>query len=161
GGMSYGLREAGIKVLAGIDNDPNCKATYEANLRGVSFIEADVFDLKEKDLQKRLSLKKRDNNLILIGCSPCQYWSIINTNKTKSEKSKNLLIEFRRFVEFLQPGYVIVENVPGVLKKKNESGLQDFIIWLESNGYSIHFDVHNTNDYGVPQKRHRFTLLAN
>jgi DNA (cytosine-5)-methyltransferase 1 len=161
GGMSYGMQNAGIKVLAGIDNDENCKETYEANIKGAFFINEDVFDLKEKDLQKRLGLKRRDKNLVLIGCSPCQFWSIINTDKTKSEKSKNLLVEFRRFVEYFRPGYVIVENVPGVLRKKKESGLEDFINWLEINKYQIHFDVHNTNNYGVPQNRRRFTLVAN
>ena len=161
GGMSYGLKKAGIEILAGIDNDKNCRATYEANINGANFIETDVFNLKAENLQKTLGLKKRDKNLILVGCSPCQFWSIINTDKTKSEKSKNLLIEFRRFVEFFHPGYVIVENVPGVLKKKKESGLGSFIFWLEENNYSIHFDVHNTSNYGVPQNRRRFTLVAN
>lgn len=161
GGMSFGMQEAGITVLAGIDNDVNCKETYEANIKGASFIEADVFELKESELQKKLNLKRRDKSLILIGCSPCQFWSIINTDKTKSQKSKNLLVEFKRFVEYFRPGYVIVENVPGVLRKKKESGLEDFIKWLEDNKYHIHFDVHNTNDYGVPQNRKRFTLVAN
>ena len=31
GGMSYGLSRSGIKVLGGIDNDPECKETYEYN----------------------------------------------------------------------------------------------------------------------------------
>lgn len=161
GGMSYGMQQAGINVLAGIDNDIRCKETYEANIQNAKFLKVDVFDLKEQKLQKELGLKRRDKNLILIGCSPCQYWSIINTDKTKSEKSKNLLVEFRRFVEYFRPGYVIVENVPGVLRKKKESGLQDFIEWLKENSYYVHFDIHNTNDYGVPQNRHRFTLVAN
>ena len=88
GGMSYGIQSAGIQVLAGIDFDVNCKETYEANIKGAEFIHADVFDLKEQDLEKRLSLKKNDNDLVLIGCSPCQFWSIINTTKEKSKQSK-------------------------------------------------------------------------
>ena len=32
GGMSYGMQEAGIEILAGIDFDENCKMTYEANI---------------------------------------------------------------------------------------------------------------------------------
>lgn len=161
GGMSFGMQQAGIRVLAGIDNDVKCQETYEANIKGAKFINADVFDLKEKQLQKELGLRRRDKSLVMIGCSPCQFWSIINTDKTKSQKSKNLLVEFRRFVEFFRPGYVVVENVPGVLRKKKESGLEDFISWLEENKYKVHFDVHNTNDYGVPQNRKRFTLVAN
>lgn len=112
GGMSYGMQKAGIKVLAGIDFEPNCKATYKANIKGAEFIQADVFNLTEQELQTKLNLKRNDDELILIGCSPCQFWSIINTDKNKSEKSKNLLVEFRRFVEYFKPGFVVVENVP-------------------------------------------------
>lgn len=161
GGMSFGMQEAGIKILAGIDVDKSCEATYKANIKGAEFIHADVFDLKEIDLEDRLLLNKNDDNLILIGCSPCQYWSIINTDKTKSQQSKNLLIEFARFVKYFKPGYVVVENVPGVLRKKEESGLQDFILWLENNNYKVHHAIHNVSDYGVPQNRKRFTLIAN
>lgn len=163
GGMSYGMQQAGIKVLAGIDYEMNCKDTYESNIEGGKFIHADVFDLKEQELEKELGLKRNDNNLLLIGCSPCQFWSIINTERKKSEKSKNLLVEFERFVKYFNPGYVVVENVPGVLRRKEESGLQNFINWLESKevGYKVHFEVHNTNDYGVAQHRKRFTLIAN
>ena len=161
GGMSYGMQQAGIKVIAGIDFDESCKETYESNIKGAKFIHADVFELKEKELEKNLSLKKNDDKLVLIGCSPCQFWSIINTDKTKSAKSKNLLVEFSRFVKYLRPGYVVVENVPGVLRKKEESGLNEFIEWLKENGYTNpHFKVHNVNNYGVPQSRKRFTLIA-
>lgn len=161
GGMSFGMKNAGINILAGIDYEPECKETYEANIEGAKFIQANVFDLKVKDLERELDLKRNDDNLLLIGCSPCQFWSIINTDRKKSEKSKNLLIEFERFVKYFNPGYVVVENVPGVLRKKKESGLEDFIIWLEENNYTVHFKVHNTNDFNVPQNRMRFTLIAN
>src|SRR5690554_1401228 len=161
GGMSYGMQEAGIQILAGVDFDKNCKETYEANINGAEFILADVFKLKEEELENKLSLKKNDDELVLIGCSPCQFWSIINTDKTKSTESKNLLVESSRFVKYFRPGYVVVENVPGVLRKKEESGLDDFIEWLKTNGYSNpHYEVHNVNNYGVPQNRKRFTLIA-
>lgn len=161
GGMSYGMKMAGVKVVAGIDNEKNCEETYKSNVKGANFICKDVFDLKEKELEKVLHIEKNDDSLLLIGCSPCQYWSIINTDKKKSKKSKNLLIEFQRFVEYFNPGYVVVENVPGVLKKKNESGLTNFINLLKKNDYKVHFKVHNVKDYYVPQSRKRFTLIAN
>ncbi len=161
GGMSCGMQMAGIDVLAGIDYEKACKETYEANIGENKFIHADVFNLKAQELEKQLNLQKNDDNLILIGCSPCQFWSIINTDKSKSTKSKSLLMEFERFVKYFKPGYVVVENVPGVLRKKKESGLEKFIEWLEGKGYKVHFEVHNTNDYGVPQNRKRFTLVAN
>lgn len=161
GGMSYGMQQAGVQILAGIDFDINCKETYQTNIKDAKFIHADVFDLMETELEEKLNLNRNDDELILIGCSPCQFWSIINTDKTKSQKSKNLLVEFSRFVKFFRPGYVVVENVPGVLRKKEESGLNEFISWLNENGYeNPHFKVHNVSDFGVPQNRKRFTLIA-
>lgn len=161
GGMSCGMQQAGIDVIAGIDFDKTCKETYESNITGAQFIHADVFELKEEELEAKLKLSRNDDNLLLIGCSPCQFWSIIQTDKTKSSKSKDLLIEFKRFVKYFNPGYVVVENVPGVLRRKAESGLDAFIEWLESNNYTVHAQVHEVSDYGVPQHRKRFTLIAN
>ncbi len=161
GGMSSGMLNAGIKILAGIDYDNSCKETYEANITGAKFIHADVFEYQEAELEKELNLQRNDDDLIMIGCSPCQFWSIINTKREKSEKSKSLLVEFKRFVEYFNPGYVVVENVPGVLRRKDESGLEDFIIWLEASGYAVHHGVHNVMEYGVPQSRRRLTLIAN
>lgn len=161
GGMSHGMQMAGVEILAGIDFDINCKETYETNIKGAKFLHRDVFEFKETELEEELNLQRNDDDLILIGCSPCQFWSIINTDKKKSSKSKNLLVEFRRFVEYFNPGYVVVENVPGVLRKKEESGLEDLVDWLNNQNYKVHFNVHNVSDYGVPQNRKRFTLIAN
>lgn len=161
GGMSYGIQQAGIKILAGIDCEPSCKETYEANISETQFIQADVFHLDAQDIEAKLNLSKNDDGLILIGCNPCQFWSIINTDKSKAAASKSLLIEFERFVKYFNPGYVIVENVPGVLRKKEESGLENFIIWLQNNQYTVHFAIHDMSNYGVPQSRKRFTLIAN
>lgn len=160
GGMTCGLKQAGIDVIAGIDNDFSCKDTYEKNNPGSKFIFADVFKLKEEELTKKLKLKKNDNNMVLIGCSPCQFWSIIRTDKTKSKKSRNLLIEFQRFVDYFNPGYVLVENVPGILGKKDKSGLDKFVLNLENKGYKVHYEIINMSDYGIPQSRKRFSLIA-
>ncbi len=161
GGMSYGLKKAKIKIVAGIDYDIKCKDTYQENIKGAKFINADVFKLDEVKLTKKLGVKRKDNSLVLICCSPCQYWSNMQTNKEKSKKSKNLLSEFHRFVQYLKPGYIVVENVPGIFRRKSESGLNKFIKWLEENNYNLHYDVHDISEYGVPQKRKRFTLIAN
>lgn len=161
GGMSSGLQNAGIQVLAGIDWDVDCKETYEANIKGSKFIHADVFNMQESELESEVGIKKNDDDLVLIGCSPCQYWSLIRTDKTKAKESKNLLHEFHRFVKHFNPGYVVVENVPGILKKSEESGLNKFITELEQQGYNVHYEIVNLNQYGVPETRRRFSLIAN
>ena len=160
GGMSYGLSMSGIDVLAGIDNDEQCKDTYEFNNPKSIFLHKDISQFKPEELEIELSLKKSDDDLIFVGCSPCQFWTIINTNKAKSVKTKNLLADFGRFVEFFLPGMILVENVPGILKKKQESPLIEFLEILKKHEYKFDFNIINMNDYGVPQNRKRFSLIA-
>ncbi len=160
GGMTNGFTKAGIDVIAGIDIDIKCKETYEKNNKNSKFICKDIFEYSEKELIKDVKIKRNDDNMIFIGCSPCQYWSIINTNKQKAEKSKSLLTEFTRFVKFFRPGYVVVENVPGISRNKSESGLGFLLKVLEKLGYNYDYGIFNLNEYGVPQNRKRFSLIA-
>lgn len=160
GGMTCGLRQAGIDVIAGVDFDKEAKDTYEINNPGSIFVEANIRDLEEDYFEKELSVQRSDDNLILIGCSPCQFYSIINTSREKSKASKDLLLEFQRFVEYYNPGYVLVENVPGIITNKH-SVLPEFLSFLENNGYIyIEKDVIDMSYYGVPQSRRRFSLIA-
>ena len=159
GGMTCGLRQAGIHVLAGVDFDHNCKNTYEINNPDSKFIEADIKKLPLEYFEKEFSVNKNDNDLILIGCSPCQYYSIINTSREKSIKSKDLLVDFKRFVEYYNPGYVLVENVPGIMSNK-QTVLYDFLSFLENKKYYVEYKIVNMSYYGVPQSRKRFSLIA-
>ncbi len=160
GGMTYGLGLSGVEVLAGIDYDLNCKETYEFNNNKSKFIHKDITIYKPEELESELRISKNDDSMIFIGCSPCQYWSIINTNKDKSSESKDLLADFGKFVEYFLPGYILIENVPGIERKGNESPLKDFLTLLEKYNYKFDKDIINMNDYGVPQKRKRFSLIA-
>lgn len=160
GGMTYGLRQAGIDVVAGVDIDSNAKDTYEINNPGSVFIEGNIRELEESYFERNFDIKKNDDNLILVGCSPCQFYSLINTSKVKSEESKDLLLEFQRFVDYYNPGYVLVENVPGITTNKH-SVLPEFISFLEKSGYTyIESKIIDMSYYGVPQSRRRFSLIA-
>ena len=98
--------------------------------------------------------------MILVGCSPCQFYSIINTDKNKALKSKDLLKNFARFIEYYRPGYVLVENVPGIITNK-DSILPYFLRKLEDLGYKNPvYKVVDMSYYGVPQSRRRFSLIA-
>ena len=160
GGMTCGLRQAGIYVVAGIDFDKDAKETYEYNNKGSVFIHSDIRKLKIDYFEQNFHINRNDDNLIFAGCSPCQFYSIINSDKTKSLKSKDLLLDFARFVEYYKPGYVLVENVPGIRTNK-ESILPDFLNKLEGMGYKkIVYEVVDMCYYGVPQHRRRFSLIA-
>lgn len=172
GGITCGFQQAGIQVLAGVDIDITCKETFEKNNQyknyellktldgGPQFIDEDVNDLTFEDLAKKTGITQNDDNLILVGCSPCQFWSQINTTRDKSKKTMNLLSRFQEFVEFFNPGYVVIENVPGLEKRKNESKLDAFLSILDKNKYVYDGRVVKTEKYEIPQTRKRYVLIA-
>jgi DNA (cytosine-5)-methyltransferase 1 len=63
GGMTCGLRQAGINVIAGVDIDPQCKETYEANNPNSIFIEANIKELPTNYFEEEFSIKKMTINL--------------------------------------------------------------------------------------------------
>jgi len=161
GGMTCGMRQAGIEVLAGIDIDPCCKRTYEINNHPSKFIERDIVTLTPEQLIELTGIRQNDDSLIFIGCSPCQYWTKIRTTKDKSRKTMNLLGGFRNFVHWFKPGYLVVENVPELYKKRNNNVLGEFLEFLKEESYTVlHSRVINAVYYGVPQNRERYLLVA-
>ena len=160
GGMTCGLRQAGIDVIAGVDIDKEARDTYEYNNPGTTFIETDIRNLRSNYFERKFGVTRNDDSLILVGCSPCQFYSIINTEKENSLKTKDLLRNFARFIEYYNPGYVLVENVPGILTNK-QSIWPVFYKKLKDLGYNnIVYDIVDMSHYGVPQSRKRFSLIA-
>lgn len=160
GGMTYGLRESGIDVVAGIDCNKNALETYELNNPGSKFICSNIEVLPLTYLEKELHIKKQDDNMLFVGCSPCQFYSIINTDRTKSKATKDLLKNFLVFIEYYMPGFVLVENVPGIVTNK-DTILHDFIGSLNRIGYDNYkYEILDLSYYGVPQTRKRFSLIA-
>lgn len=165
GGMTCGLRQAGINVIAGVDFDIAAKETYEYNNKGSKFVHADINELPLDYFKTEFNIKKNDDNIIFVGCSPCQYYSIIRSSKVKSLKTKDLLLRFGNFVEYYKPGYILVENVPGIMTNK-DTVLYEFLEKIKQLGYGslnnnqIKYDVVNMKDYGIPQNRRRFSLIA-
>ena len=158
GGMTKGLKDAGIDVLAGIDIDASCGETYSKN-NGAKFLAKDIKTFTPEELESILKIKRGDDSLLFVACSPCQYWTDINTDRGNNECTKNLINDFERFVEYFLPGYILLENV----KKFRSSGediIDRFKNKIKTLGYVYCDDVARTVQFGVPQTRKRYTLIA-
>jgi DNA (cytosine-5)-methyltransferase 1 len=158
GGVTCGFKQIGINVLGGIDIDPKFEQTYKFN-NNAEFINEDVSNLDPLKLQDLLPIRLNEDNLIFVGCSPCQYYSNLKSDKTKSESGRLLLDDFKEFVLYYKPGFVFIENVPGLETKKG-SPLHQFKQALRKEGYKFDQNVLNAKYFNVPQNRRRFVLLA-
>jgi len=162
GGLTHGLILENIKVNAGIDFDPTCKFAFEAN-NDALFFHKDVTQLSGAELQKYFTKGKKK---ILIGCAPCQPFSLYNHKMAKNTHKRNqdskwkLLYSFGNLIEEVKPEIVSMENVPMLVKFGKGKVFNDFVHRLEKLEYYVSWEIVNAQDYGVPQRRKRLILFA-
>ena len=153
GGLTNGLKKAGIDVKLGVDVDPECEYAYSVNnktkflLESVENINGDTLDQYFDEGEPRL----------LAGCAPCQTFSTYNQKATSDDDRWWLLSHFGRLVHETCPDYVTMENVPGLIEK---DVFIQFVSSLEDQGYFVSYEVVDCAKYGIPQTRNRLVLLA-
>lgn len=159
GGLSLGLKKAGFNTLAAIEIDSLAAETYRQNHPDTLLINNDIRKVNLKKLRGQLELKKGDLDL-LAGCPPCQGFSTLRTNKkvvSVDDPRNSLMFRFLDFAIEFMPKTIMMENVPGLAKGRR---IKKFIEALNDLGYIVNFDVLNVADFGVPQRRKRFILIA-
>lgn len=153
GGLAFGLRSAGIKVVAGVDLDPHCRYPFEKNCRARFFCR-DVSRLKEYDLREWYHGAKVR---VLAGCAPCQPFSTYSQSRKTPDARWHLLKEFGRLAVATRPEIVTMENVRGLA---GQPVWHEFIDALTNAGYHVAWDEISCELFGVPQTRRRLVLLA-
>ncbi|NMZ29606.1 DNA cytosine methyltransferase [Pseudomonas protegens] len=154
GGLTAGLRAAGLSVRAGYDIERQCKYAYEKN-NNATFVDKDVTQVSADEL---MSWYCAGNYRLLAGCAPCQPFSSYNQGKdTRSDRKWPLLYAFSRLIKETEPHLVTMENVPDVTKHEV---YRDFVEDLVKLGYSVWANPVHCIDYGLPQQRRRHVLLA-
>lgn len=109
GGLTHGLIKGGVRVIAGIDIDPQCSFPYEYNNHS-RFIEKDVSQLI---IGNELIDIFGDSKLrLLAGCAPCQPFSTYSRKgrQVRNDTKWGLVSEFSRLIKETQPELVTMEN---------------------------------------------------
>ena len=159
GGLTCGMKQAGFNVVAGFDNDKTCEYAYSFNNQ-TNFICRNIREVEARDIDNCYS---EGADKILVGCAPCQPFSTMSYKRFKSSSREldgkyDLLKEFGRLIKGVSPSIVSMENVPEI---RNSGVFEDFIKTLQDEGYYTDGgQVVYCPDYGIPQNRHRFILLA-
>lgn len=162
GGLSYGLQEAGISVVKGVDKDPDAKHAYEANV-DAEFRQMDVQALAQDPEPIKRWYPWDTDVRVLAACAPCQPYSTMSHQKNQGHEDHEkwgLLKYVKQIINEVEPEVVVTENV---MQVRNDDVYDEFVASLEEMGYDINSDE-NKNvygpDYGIPQKRKRWVLLA-
>ncbi len=158
GGLTRGLLDAGINVVAGFDFDADCRRSYEYNNPHARFITKNIRELSIGELIKHCK-RTPFSEMLFAGCAPCQPFSPqIKNGECRHEAT--LLADFGRLIEEALPGEVLMENVPGIARVKGNSTFKRFLRVLKQNDYCYIYGILDAKRFGVPQNRRRLVLIA-
>ena len=156
GGLTYGLEQAGLSVVEGVDLDERCRYPYEANTEA-RFVAKDVRHYGAEELR---SAWDGADVRILVGCAPCQRFSTYARGCAAPSEYRSrwdLIDRFVTLVEETIPDIVSMENVPPLARTRV---FRSFVDRLKAVGYNVDSEVADCRTYGAPQTRRRLVLLA-
>lgn len=164
GGICTGFKAAGLKTIVAIEKVGSCVDTYKANHSEVTVIHKDIRTVTDAEIIKAVGGKKIH---ILSSGMPCETFSTAGSSSRSSyDFRQQLYSEAIRLAKAVDAKIILFENVPAIQSKRVIKGGENFVVddiikELASNGYENHMiSVLNSSDFGVPQIRNRFFLIA-
>ena len=150
GGLDIGFHRAGFDVAVCVDNDPAACDTIRINTR---------WKVYEGDIALFDPAPFKGEVVGVIGGPPCQGFSPAGKGNPKDPRNF-LWREYFRVVEEVQPDFIVMENVPGMLFGKYASQWGELLKKCESLGFIVSYKVLDAADFGVPQHRRRLFLIG-
>lgn len=169
GGLDYGFEAAGFETAVAVEFNHDCCETLRHN-RSFAVIERSIFDVPTAEMLEAGGLRRKEAALV-IGGPPCQpfsksgYWARGDSARLDDPRA-DTLAAYLRVVEEALPHAFVLENVEGLAFAGKDEGLKlilDRIRAINSrtgSNYRPYYKVLNAAEYGVPQIRSRFIIVA-
>lgn len=152
GGFDLGFQRAGIECVAVCEIDKNAQSVLRRR-----FPNAELFDDVRKVGKETHERKSID---LICGGFPCQDVSIAGRRAGLAGERSGLWFEFARVIDELEPQWVVIENVPGLLSSNNGKDFAVIVRWLAQRGYGVAWRVLDAQYFGVPQRRRRVFIVG-
>ncbi len=150
GGFDLGFERAGMQCVAQVEFDKRAREVLSKHWPDVALHE-DVRNVGKHNLP---------TVDLVCGGFPCQDLSVAGKRKGLDGERSGLWFEFHRIIGELKPGWVVIENVPGLLTSNRG---QDFAVILDGLvkcGYRIAWRVLDAQYFGLAQRRKRVFIVA-
>lgn len=172
GGLSTGLLNAGWTGLFAIEKNADAFATLKYNLidnkehfrwpKWLPVKECDINVLLKDHMDDLMAL--RGKVTLVAGGPPCQGFSMAG-KRDKNDQRNKLVKSYIKFIKLVLPQVIIFENVHGfTVNFKGKKGTKQYSSYVECAlrrlGYKTMHQIVDMSEYGVPQNRKRFILVA-
>lgn len=156
GGFRLGLEKAGHECVGFCEIDKFARSSYKAIHNTEGEIEwHDITKVSNDDF--RLLRGQVD---LICGGFPCQAFSVAGKRGGFSDTRGTLFFEIARAVEQIQPRYILLENVKGLLSHDKGRTFGIILNTLDELGYNVEWQVCNSKHFGVPQNRERVYIVG-
>jgi len=161
GGFGLGFEQAGFEVSLALEMDAWACDTLRQNHSDMTIIQTDIRGFANPQVIKAVSKIRPD---IIIGGPPCQGFSIAGPAQKDLKDPRNTLFkDFAKWIEVLEPKSFVMENVKGLLSRRNSDGENVVEIMKRTFadlGYFVEVWTLNSAEYGVPQIRERIFIVG-
>ena len=158
GGLSLGLEQAGFTPWFVNEIVEQFANTYKVNhtLSDEHYFIGDIAELNRHIEEYKEMLT---DITLVCGGPPCQGFSMANRQRILDDPRNGLYKQYLIFLSIVRPQFFIMENVKGMMNKKDEI-IQNFKEYLGED-YLYDYAVLKAQDFGVPQNRERFIMIGN
>ena len=148
GGFDLGFERAWFQLTWQCEIDPFCRSVLASHWPDVA-----RFD----DVRTVADLPPVD---VLTAGFPCQDVSVAGQRVGLSGARTGLFFELMRVIRELQPSFVVLENVPGLLTSARGFDFAVVLHQLDQCGYVGAWRVLDSQYFGLAQRRQRVFLVA-
>jgi DNA (cytosine-5)-methyltransferase 1 len=149
GGIRLGFESIGGKCVFSSEWDKYAQDTYEAN-----------FGKRPQGDITKINPKTIPEHDILLGGFPCQAFSICGNQKGFFDTSGTLFFNIEEILKIKKPYAFMLENVKNLKSHDKGRTFKTILEHLENIGYSVHYTILNSLDFGIPQKRERTIIVG-
>lgn len=158
GGQALGLEQAGFHHVGAVENDVEACNTLRLNRDNESLPKKHRWNVLEQDVHD-ISGSDYEGIDLFAGGVPCPPFSIAG-KQLGADDERDLFPKALEIVADAHPKAVLLENVKGLSQPRFEKYRAAVIAELDRLGYESHWRLIRAADYGVPQLRPRFVLVA-
>lgn len=159
GGMALGLEKAGFKHIGLIEINKDASNTLKLNRPKWNVLNDDIIKLAQDNLEDLFNIKRGELDL-LSGGYPCQAFSYAGAGRGLEDARGTLFYDYALFLEKLKPKMFLVENVRGLLSHDKGRTIKVMLDTFKNLGYAVKYEILNSWDYGVAQKRKRIFIIG-
>lgn len=153
GGFHKALHELGHECVFASELDPILRDVYDKNWEIKPA--GDIRKIVDEDIE---SIPPHD---ILCAGFPCQPFSKAGKQFGRNDTERGTLFdEIVKILEYRQPEYFILENVPFIAKHDNEETWKYMETKFDELGYHVDHKNYSPHDFGVPQHRLRIFIVG-